>query len=794
MNLKSLAQKFLSLVLCVNLSIGSPVFAGQHPLTEVVFDKATGTTYIDQVMHIDWDINNPPTLVIGGVSTPLDRTYIRKVLESATDLLYTMTEGKFRLGKISVYSRQFKDQADIQLLNREGRANAHLDGLDQKGAHNQNFTQYGGAAETTDSIGKTIAHEFGHYIFGLLDEYREVGKFDTSDPGAPQDRDTPRPTIMNDQSQFSRFSIAADYTDTTQRQTAQYRWFGKSAWETLVSDPATDSAVAQAFKKDVAMQPRIWFDSFKGMAAPTQLLRPVDPIKSRSSLQITYMSQAPTVAFVFDLNVTPADLEAFVKSAIAAMNALPGGSVISTLIVSGQEFADAGSLTLGQASNDPNREAARAAWMLLKSFSVPAPSPSALSGVLRSAALKTSPLARAISDAAAKGQAAPLTTSVEVTSTPVIELFTTTKSTIDEQTLKFLAHSSVMVNAELLNKGTGGNMEIMARASRGAPVVANSTADLEKKVLHSIHSVIGDDKPLIASQKFDKFSAGEKLPLSFLVASTKIDGKVIVEALVGKNQGMSFELKSPSGVVVNQATAASLGIAYKFDPLEASLSYEIPTTFAGRTGSWTATLNAANNSLEAVEIEVETDSKLSVDVNIYGGTKEDPRPPMVTATIVQPLIVKNATVTADIYDVNGKLIKAGIVLLDDGKGVDIKPGDGIYSAAIGSFLSESGDFDVEVHVTNANLLAAFGTGGSLTAGVNLPDVLFAENFYREEGVDFAYVSVPPATKSPDIVQAMSGSGGCTLVQGGPFDPLFPLLLAGAGFYLSRRRRQAMIEQ
>jgi hypothetical protein len=64
----------------------------------------------------------------------------------------------------------------------------------------------------------------------------------------------------------------------------------------------------------------------------------------------------------------------------------------------------------------------------------------------------------AISDAAAKGQAAPLTTSVEVTSTPVIELFTTTKSTIDEQTLKFLAHSSVMVNAELLNKGTGGNM------------------------------------------------------------------------------------------------------------------------------------------------------------------------------------------------------------------------------------------------------------------------------------------------------------------------------------------------
>ena len=792
MKLKSLAQKFLSFVLCVNLSIGNTVFAGQHPLTEVVFDKTTGTTYIDQVLHIDWDINNPPTLVIEGVSTPLDRTYIRKIMESATDLLYTMTEGKIRLGKISVYSRQFKDQADIQLLNIDGRPNAHVDGLDVKGARNQNFTQPFGAPATVDYIGKTMAHEFGHYIFGLLDEYREVGKFDTSDPGSPQDRDTPRLTIMNSQMDFSRFSTATDYTDPALRQTAQYRWFGKSAWELLVSDPATDSAAGA--KKDVAMNPRVWFDSFKGMSAPTTLLQPADTAKSRSSLQITYMSQAPTIAYVFDLNVTAAELDAFVKSAIASMNALPAGSVISTFIFSGQEFVDVGSLTLGQGSNDPNRLASRAAWLSLSTVPANAATSSLLSGVLRSAAAKTSPLAKAFADAAAKGQAAPLTTSVEVTSTPVIELFTTTKSTVDDPTMKFLATTAVMVNAELMNRGNGGNMEAVAKASRGSPVVANSAVELEKKVLHTIHSAIGDDKPTIASQKYDKFSAGEQLPLKFVVASPKIDGKVVVEAMVGKNQGMSLELKSPNGVVVNQATAASLGIAYKFDKDEASLSFEIPTTFPNRAGSWTATLSAANNSLEPVEIEVETESKLAVDVAFFGGTKDDTRSPMMTATVVQPIIVKNATVTADIYDNTGKLIKAGIVLLDDGKGVDEKPGDGVYSAAIGSFLPASGDYDVEVHVTNTNLLAAYGTGGALSGGINKPDVLFAENFYREEGVDFAYLSAPPTTKSPDIVQAVSGGGGCTLVQGGPFDPLFPLLLAGAGFYLSRRRRQAMIEQ
>lgn len=190
-----------------------------------------------------------------------------------------------------------------------------------------------------------------------------------------------------------------------------------------------------------------------------------------------------------------------------------------------------------------------------------------------------------------------------------------------------------------------------------------------------------------------------------------------------------------------------------------------------------------------MELEAETDSKLSVQVAIIGGTKADPRPPMITATVQQPVSVKKASVTVDIYDATGALVKAGIVLNDDGLGMDLRPGDGVYSASLEGILTKSGDYDAEVHVSNGGLTAAYGTGGALSAGVNAPDILIGENFYREENLDFAFFSNSVAAQLTDAV--LSG-GGCTLGRGAPFDPLFPLLVAGAGLYLLKRKRLAAL--
>ena len=764
-----------------SLLLGGAALAGNHPLTKVVFDKTSGTSYIDQVVHIDWDIDNPPSLMIDDVSTPLNRAYITSIMQIASDLLYTMTEGRMRLGKISVYSNAYLDQADMQILNKSGRPNAHIDGLDGAGLRNQNFTQPFGEPANVTYIGKTVAHEFGHYILGLFDEYREVGKFDTSNPSAPQDRDTPRETIMNSQMEYSRLSIAADYADVTKRQTAHYRWFGQSAWETLVADPATDLPHTKAWKN------RTWFDSFKGMTLPAKLAVPVDANKARASLQITFMKNAPKVAYVFDLNVTQAELDGFIKAATASINLMPAGTVASSLTFSGDNFVEIGTVTLGAGADDPMRQVARDSFLSHKA--TPGSGFAGLNKALRRAAAMVSPLAAAQDNATKLGLPAPLTTSVEIGATPVIELFTTTASTALPETLTALVSGAVMLNAEMLNKGNGGNMETLASATRGSPAIASSAAELEKKVLHHLHAAIGDGMPNIASQKFESFAAGAKLEMKFLVASKAIDGKVVLEALVGTNVGMSLELKTPAGVTVNESNAASLGITYKNNSAEQSLSYYIPTTFPGRAGSWTATLSAVNASVAPVELEAETDSKLSVQVAIIGGTKADPRPPMITATVQQPVSVKKASVTVDIYDATGALVKAGIVLNDDGLGMDLRPGDGVYSASLEGILTKSGDYDVEVHVSNGGGTAAYGTGGALSAGVNAPDILIGENFYREENLDFAFFSNSVAAQVTDAV--LSG-GGCTLGRGAPFDPLFPLLVAGAGLYLLKRKRLAAL--
>jgi hypothetical protein len=455
------------------------------------------------------------------------------------------------------------------------------------------------------------------------------------------------------------------------------------------------------------------------------------------------------------------------------------------LTFSGDNFVEIGTVTLGAGADDPMRQVARESVMSHKA--VPGTGFAGLNNALRRAAVLVSPLAAAQENATKLGLPAPLSNSVEIASTPVIELFTTTASTAQPETLTALANGAVMLNAEMLNKGNGGNMETLAKATRGSPAIANSAAELAKKVLHHVHATIGDSMPNIASQKFDSFSAGAKLEMKFLVASKAIDGKVMLEALVGPNVGMSLELKTPAGVVVNESNAASLGITFKNNSAEKSLSYAIPTTFPGRAGSWTATLSAASASVAPVELEAETESKLSVQVAIIGGTKDDPRSPMITALVQNPLIVKRASVTVDIYDATGALVKKDLVLNDDGLGVDSKPGDGLYSASLEGILTKSGDYDVEVHVTNAGLTAVYGTGGALSAGTNAADLPIGENFYREENLDFAFFS---NSVGAQITEAIMSGGGCTLGRGAPFDPLFPLLVAGAGLYLLRRPTRA----
>lgn len=258
----------------------TPLLAAEHQLTKVNYDAARNVNILDVVVSIDWDIDAPPA--------GRDKAFLEAIIRQASQSYFTMTEGRHMLGKVYVYKNsQFMTNTDIQYLVSDGRANAHTAGFTTGKSYR--VQQFAGTGEAADVHGKVVAHEFGHYVLGLNDEYREVGGTSTN-PGSPQDGDTPRDTIMHDHTRFQRLSTPDDYADPANQKTAQYRnWGGKSAWEVIASNTlANDPSSAQG---------RLLFESFKSTTtAPSSSALTKPTTGWEKDLQIVYMGAETTAA------------------------------------------------------------------------------------------------------------------------------------------------------------------------------------------------------------------------------------------------------------------------------------------------------------------------------------------------------------------------------------------------------------------------------------------------------------------------------------------------------------------
>lgn len=334
----------------------APLLAAEHQMTKVNYDATRNVNVMDLVMSIDWDFDNPPE--------GRDKAFIEAIARQASASLFTMTEGRQMLGKVYVYKNsQFMNNTDIQYLQRNGRANAHPAGFTN--CQSCRVQQFAGTGESAVDHGKTVAHEFGHYILGLMDEYREAGGTST-EPGSPQDGDTPRDSIMHDHLRFTNVSTADDYTDEALRKTAQYRVYGKSAWEVIVSPPASDPPT---------MTGRLQYEPFRtNFALPTAatLTRPTTGWEN--DLQMVYMGTAPASptaraagttgvagpinAIVIDTTTSAAHLKAQLHAAAQIIDA-SGAS--NRVMVVAHPFSAAPVVPLTLLSTDAARAAAKAA-------------------------------------------------------------------------------------------------------------------------------------------------------------------------------------------------------------------------------------------------------------------------------------------------------------------------------------------------------------------------------------------------------------------------------------------------
>ena len=102
-------------------------YAANHPLSAERHDAATGVTTVDVTFGLDFDPDN---------ATPPERNrqYITDIANEFAKSLFVMTNGKKRVGVVRVYTKgKFLDNIDAQILNKDGRAGANINGWSHRG-------------------------------------------------------------------------------------------------------------------------------------------------------------------------------------------------------------------------------------------------------------------------------------------------------------------------------------------------------------------------------------------------------------------------------------------------------------------------------------------------------------------------------------------------------------------------------------------------------------------------------------------------------------------------------------
>ena len=241
------------------------------------------------------------------------------IFEYYADAIFEMSNGAHRIGTITVYpNRERDDTADVVWTNMDwphspvagrGHAGDHLyfadiffspdpDGDGPGSALGPYFPLNEGQER---GGGYTLAHEWGHFYYGIYDEYRAPRD---CDPRNPREADitspwacdvSVQPSVMTSQWNATggnytwlNFSIAANQTSGNPNR----RVYGVSGWETLVRDPKNDPK--DGARKSLAT--RAYYPELKTVA-PTGNNAPTIELpnsESRAALRIVWV--APTAA------------------------------------------------------------------------------------------------------------------------------------------------------------------------------------------------------------------------------------------------------------------------------------------------------------------------------------------------------------------------------------------------------------------------------------------------------------------------------------------------------------------
>lgn len=764
-----------ALMLAFATPMGSVAVAGNQPLSAVA-DVNT----LDYVVNVDWDFDSPPTQV-SNPSQVLDRAYITGVLRTVAQSKFTMTEGRHRMGTVYVYKNgMFGNNVDIRLLNTDGRSSANVSGWAKRNWTSFNHLSMSNRAESIDEIGKVVAHELGHYTYGLLDEYREDGKaLNPADFASPSGEDTPKDTIMNNHLSFVSLSTPADYADSTKRQTAQARGMGTngvggSAWEMLTRTPDKDPVAVQGWG-------RTFFEAFRGVDPATlTLTKPVNGFDAKLNVVFVANPVFRDVILV-DRTLPKERFDALIQAAKSMVAQAKDNTRYAILAYPSATDG----VVLGYTANSIEGKQALNA---------------ALDGI------KAEPEGSFDSGAAFTRARALIESDRKVGDPATIHLLTGNEAVVPQQAVNEVRAARVAVNPLALTGGTteqaqrrrnfemrnavgGATLKLseLASLTGGRYNTAKNGSDAAKDALKAVNETHADPYAPIVFDLSDPLKAGAVFNSSFRVASGTSDGEVSVSLYFDPADAtkLAFALVSPTGTVYAPGQLPT-GITYHIDATEGVAEFTLATDLAGRVGQWTARATASAATTDGVGVDVAGLTRVALNAQVLAGVAGATSGPVLTAVLGGDKRIKGATVTAAVFDANGNLVLDNLTLRDDGVAPDARAGDGEYSLSLAGKL-KAGEYFAVVHsATNSNSRTA--SLGTLVKGARSEEET-VEAFERVAEADFVLTEtaagVVPATTV--VPASTDNSGGCTVNPGGNDAGLLLLLAAALAGGLLRRR-------
>jgi calcium-activated chloride channel regulator 3/4 len=687
------------------------------------------------------------------------RTNYENVIRYWADAVCEQSNGVHKLTTVRIYPNgRYQDSADV-VWSMYGSESPKADvagfGTPGRKITFESVWQGGGInsgnlnylEEEQELAGYTLGHEWGHYVYGLYDEYRSLKPSNDPDNGNdeyPHSDDVGyQYSIMNNQGR----AIVDDQRDFRwlnhstangwgASSTAQNRVYGADAWTVLTRSTTDDPVPAQANARPV----RIHFTSLdkdgvkptandgwirvdlgaNGVCRSNSILPDRDLGPPYSRPDIRWMADALNMEVLVDRSdsMTGKPFED-AKSAAAGLI---------------DEAVEAKSVDLGVLAFD---------WRILELIDMEALSSANRNTIVSTVLNLPIGSGTALYDAVQKGLDIVVGhqhSSGDNNVGKVVLLLSDGVNTYSgSSSEESVTKNYIDKDVPLFTFGYGsfapnGILQKWALESGGkffnAP--AGGTA-LHTAFLQGHAAVTGLVSPTSSTIVVAPRAIGSQ---TFLVDAS-LERLSISVSYTGSLGDIAPALYGPTGVVFG-------GIEFAPTQVGSFVNYVVYLDGAavrtGGNGVWS--LKAANNTEAAIDVSVNviatpgSEGTYSVNVSTFGGGAiVYPNPAIVTAAVSRGYRITGVNLDSTLTTPSGSATP--ISLNDMGQSGDALPGDGVYSALVD--YNENGVYKVEVHASNGAGNAHYTIAGMMDSGKGFQEAPFAaitENFSRTASTQF----------------------------------------------------------